>query len=144
MVRFTSRLHPRYGEALEQLIFFNPGQRRALEGIFDSIETFGAPRVEIEGGRLRVKLEKLEEVQTLFALEGSRLVGVTVYSRIAPARLVVIHLAVDAASTLTGPYGRSRVAIQMVRQVRESARRIKGVEAVRVLYGGRRIWELPV
>jgi hypothetical protein len=144
MLRFTSSLRPDYEQALERLIFFNPGQRRAFDGVLDSIETFGAPRLQVEGGRLRVKLEKLEDVQALFALDGKRLVGVTVYSRVKPERLAVIHLAVDEAYSFAGQFGRSPVAIRMVRQVREGARRIKGVETVRVLYGGRRIWDLPV
>jgi hypothetical protein len=78
MLRYTSTLAPEYGEELERWMFFNPGQQTALATIVDSLEMFGPPSVYADGGCLRVRVEKLDEVQTLFAMDGDTLVGMLV------------------------------------------------------------------
>ena len=43
-------------------MFFNPCQQTALAAIVDSLEMFGSPSVYADGGRLRVKVKKLDNV----------------------------------------------------------------------------------
>jgi hypothetical protein len=144
MLRYTSLLMPEYGEALERLMFFNPGQQSALAAILDSLETFGSPSVYVDGERLRVKVEKLDEVQTLFALDGDTLVGVLVYSRIMLERLTVIHIAVDYDYSSNGKFAQNMLVMRMLELLRSSARRIKGVETIRLMCSDNQIRDFSV
>jgi hypothetical protein len=136
MLRYTSTLNPEYGEELERLMFFNPGQQKALESIIDSLETFGSPSVYVDSGKLRVKVEKLNEVQTLFALDEDTLIGVLVYSRIVLDRLTVIHIAVHHEYSSHGKYANNMLVLRMLELLRNNARRIKGVRAIRIICSG--------
>ena len=144
MLRYTSTLQSDYADELERLMFFNPGQQSALAAIVDSVEIFGAPSVYADGERLRVKVEKLEEVQTLFALDDDTLVGVLVYSRIALERLAVIHIAVDQAYSSNGTHSRDMLVMRMLELLRNNARRIKGVQSISMMYGGNRVRHVSV
>ena len=135
MFHFTSILKPNYSKELEQLMFFNPGQQTALSAIVDSIEMYGEPIVYNDGERLRLKVKKLGEVQTLFALDGNILAGVLLYSRVSLERLVVIHIAVDEDYSSQGKFAKKILVMRMSQQLRESARRIKGIETIRMMYG---------
>ena len=139
MLRYTSTLTPEYGEELERLMFFNPGQQTALAAIVDSLERFGSPSVYDDDGYLRVKVEKLDEVQALFAMDGDRLVGVLVYSRVLLERLTVIHIAVGQDYSSHGKF-----AQRMLELLRNSARRIKGVETIRIMCSDNQIRDYPV
>ena len=144
MLRYTSTLTPEYGEELERLMFFNPGQQTALAAIVDSLERFGPPNVYADGGCLRVRVEKLDEVQTLFAMDGDTLVGVLVYSRILLERLTVIHIAVDQDYSSHGKFAPNMLVMRMLELLRNSARRIKGVETIRIMCSGNQIRDYPV
>ena len=144
MLRYTSVLSPEYFEALEQLMFFNPGQQTALATILDSLETFGSPSVYVDSGRLRVKLEKLDEVQTLFALDDDALVGVLIYSRLLIERLTVIHIAVDHDYSSYGKFAKNMLVIRMLELLRNSARRIKGVKTIRMMCNDNQIRDFSV
>lgn len=144
MLRYTSVLKPEYDEALERLMFFNPGQQTALAAILDSLETFGSPSVYIDGERLRVKVEKLDEVQTLFALDDDTLVGVLIYSRILLERLSVIHIAVDQDYSSHGKYAQNMLVLRMLELLRNSARRIKGVETIRMMCSDNQIRDFSI
>ena len=144
MLRYTSVLKPEYGEELERLMFFNPGQQTALAAIVDSLETFGSPSVYDDGQRLRVKVEKLDEVQTLYALDSDTLVGVLVYSRTLLERLTVIHIAVDQDYSSHGKFAHNMLVMRMLELLRNSARRIKGVETIRIMCSDNQIRDYPV
>ena len=144
MLRYTSMLKPEYGEELEQLMFFNPGQQTALAAIVDSLETFGLPSVYTDGSLLRIKVEKLDEVQTLFALDDDTLVGVLVYSRILLESLIVIHIAVNKDYSSQGKFAQSMLVMRMLELLRNSARSIKGVETIRIMCSGNQIRDYPV
>ena len=144
MLRYTSTLTPKYGEELERLMFFNPGQQTTLAAIMDSLERFGPPSVYADGGCLRVRVEKLDEVQTLFAMDGDTLVGVLVYSRILLERLTVIHIAVDQDYSSHGKFAPSMLVMRMLELLRNSARRIKGVETIRIMCSDNQIRDYPV
>lgn len=144
MLQYTSTLDPEYSEQLERLMFFNPGQQTALAAIVDSLETFGSPSVYADAGRLRVKVEKLDEVQTLFALDSDALVGVLVYSRVLLERLTVIHIAVHQDYSSNGKFAHNMLVMRMLELLRNSARRIKGVETIRIMCSGNQTRDYPV
>ncbi|HED36452.1 MAG TPA: hypothetical protein ENJ08_19825 [Gammaproteobacteria bacterium] len=144
MLRYTSTLNTKYCEDLERLMFFNPGQQTALAAIVDSLETFGSPSVYTDNELLRVKVEKLDEVQTLYALNDDVLAGVLVYSRTLLERLTVIHIAVDQKYSSHGKYSSSMLVLRMLELLRKNARRIKGVETIRVMCSDNQIRDYPV
>ena len=135
MIRYTSILKPEYSKELEQLIFFNPGQQTALSAIVNAIEMYGEPIVYNDGERLRVKVKNLDEVQALFALDGEILAAVLLYSRVSLERLVVIHIAVGEDYSSHGKFAKKMLVMRMSQQLRKSARRIKGIETIRMMYG---------
>lgn len=139
MLRYTSTLKPKYGNELERLMFFNPGQQTALAAIVDSLKRFGSPSVYDDNGCLRVRVDKLDEVQTLFAMDGDTLVGVLVYSRVLHECLTVIHIAVGQDYSSHGKFAQN-----MLELLRNSARRIKGVETIRIMCSGNQIRDYPV
>ena len=136
MLRYTSTLKPDYSEDLERLMFFNPGQHSALPAIVDSLEQFGSPSVYTNNGCLRVKVEKLDDIQTLYALDDDILVGVLVYSRIMLERLTVIHIAVHQDYSSQGEFAQIMLVMRMLELLRSSARCIKGVKAIRIKCSG--------
>ena len=144
MLRYTSILKPEYGKELEQLMFFNPGQQAAHAAIVDSLEKFGSPSIYTDNGCLRVKVEKLDEVQTLFALDGDTLAGVLVFSRVLLEHLTVIYIAVDQDYSSHGKYAQKLLVMRLFKLLRNSARRIKGVETIRIMCGGNQIQDYPV
>ena len=144
MLRYTSTLKPEYGEELERLMFFNPGQQTALTAIMDSVETFGPPSVYADGGCLRVKVEKLDEVQTLFAMDGDTLAGVLVYSRVLLKRLTVIHIAVGQDYSSHGKFAQNMLVMRMLELLRNSARRIKGVETIRIMCSDNQVCDYSI
>ena len=144
MLRYTSILKPNYSKDLERLMFFNPNQQIALAAILDSVEMFGSPSVYTDGERLRVKVDKLNEVQTLFVLDSDALVGVLVYSRILLERLTVIHIAVDQNYSSHGKFAQSMLVMRMLELLRSNARRIKGVETIRIMTNDNQIRDYPI
>lgn len=144
MLRFTSTVTPEYGEELEQLMFFNPGQQTALAAIVDSLERFGAPSVYQDGGFLRVKVEKLDGVQTLFALDDERLAGVLVYSRVSVELMAVIHIAVGQDYSAHGKFAHKMLVMRMLELLRSNARRIKGIETIRIMFSDNQIRDYSV
>ena len=133
MLRYTSTLKPEYSEELERLLFFNPGQQDALAAIMDSLDTFGSPSVYTDNGALRVKVEKLDEVQTLYAMDDDTLVGVLVYSRVVLDCLTVLHIAVDEEYSVHGNNANNMLVMRMLELLRKNARLIKGVKTIRLM-----------
>ncbi len=144
MLRYTSILALEYSTELEQLLFFNAGQHAAHSAIVDSIEMFGEPFVYSDGERLRVNVRKLDEVQTLFALDGDILAGLLLYTRVSPKRLTAIHIVVREDYSLHGKFSDKMLVVRLSQQLRECARRIKGIETIRILYGSNRTRDYPV
>lgn len=133
---FTSSLEASYRDELEHLLFFNPGQANALGGIINAVETYGTPELFIKDDLLRVRLEKLAEVQSIFALDGERLAGVLLYARSEMRSLIVPHIAVADDYSAQGSNADSFLVIRLIDTLRSSARRIKGVKQISLLYGG--------
>jgi hypothetical protein len=144
MLHFTSVLKPDHTEILEKLLFFNPGQEHAYSAIVDALDLFGKPEVAVEAGKIRIKVEKLGEVQSLFALDNDELVGVLIYSRVSEEHIAVIHIAVDHDYSSRGIFSQRMLVTRMLNLLRNNAKRIKGIEAVCLLYGNNRVREIKV
>ena len=128
-ITFTSSLVTDYREDLESLMFLNDNQGTVQAGILRAIEQFGQPRlVTTADGLLRLRVDGLEDVQALYALERGllqpNLVGVMVYAR-------------------TGQGG-NLLALQFINQLRQIAHRIRGVKQLMVIYGSDQPWRIRV
>ncbi len=137
-IGFTSSLTSEYLEDLEKLLFFNPQQKKALKGIHHSIREYGVPRISLNNGWLRVKVEELPEVQTLYALADSKerpkLAGVMVYSRVDPATIAVLHIAVKEEYSRFGARADAMLVPKFLERLRQIAKMLKGVQSIQLKY----------
>ncbi len=133
---FTSALEVSYRDALEALLFFNPGQTNALGSIMDAVEIYGAPELYLEDDLLRVRVEKLVEVQSIYALDDGCLAGMLLYARSDLQTLVVPHIAVTGDYSAQGQNADKLLVMRLLDTLRSSARRIKGIKRISLLYGG--------
>ncbi len=137
-IRFSSILGIEYREDLEQLMFFNPLQNKALTGINHAISEYGVPGIVEDNGHLRISVEGLPESQTLFAFDDASekpiLAGVMVYMRTDPENLVLLHIAVHQDYSRAGIYGDEMLVWRFMTQLREIARRIKGIRSITLKY----------
>jgi hypothetical protein len=134
---FSSKVSKQSRAALEELMFFNPRQFRAREGIVNSLEKFGHPRLVETADGLSVRVED-HEAQTLFVFDKDRLgndpIGVVVFLRTSPAEVAIMHVAVHPDYALQGGYSGTGLGIILVEKVKEIAARIAGVERVIFFY----------
>ena len=134
---FSSRVLGECRAALEDLLFFNPQQHRVREGIIDSLEQFGHPRLEETTDGLVVRVGD-REAQTLFAYDRDRRakdpVGVVVFLRSAPAEIVIAHVAVHPDYALQGRHAGVGLGVTLVEKVKEIATRIVGVQRIVFFY----------
>ena len=144
MLRYTSALNADYSDELEHLLFFNPGQQNAYPAIVDSLKMFGAPMIVNDDGKIRVRVEKLDEVQSLFAMDDDKLVGAMVYSRVDYEHIAVIQIVVDNDYAHDGRFAHRMLMMRMLDVLRTSARRIKGVDVICILSGNGNVREIPV
>jgi len=144
VLHYTSVLKADYSDALEHLLFFNPGQEHAYPAIVDSLKLFGAPKIVNDKGNIRVKVEKLDEVQSLFAMDDDKLVGALVYSRVAYEHIAVIQIVVDNDYAHNGRFAERMLVMRMLELLRSNARRIKGIDAICLLSGNNNVREIPV
>ncbi len=137
---FTSRLEERFLEDLESLLYFNPRQLDLRESIESAVEHYGKPEITTHGGSLRMAVGDIKECQCLFALDGSletgSLAGLIIFIRQDEENLVVLHLAVKDSYSVNGEHAAEQLALQMLAQVREVARRIRGLRQIILLYRG--------
>ena len=134
---FSSKVSKSCRPALEELMFFNPRQFRAREGIVNSLERFGYPQLEETADGLSVRVGDCE-AQTLFVFDPKRRsgdpVGVVVFLRTSPAEVAIMHLAVHPDYSLQGDDGGTGLGIVLVEKVKEIAARIVGIERVVFFY----------
>ena len=137
-IRFSSILGHEYREELEELMFFNPQQRRALSGINHSISEYGVPSIVADGDRLRIKVDGLQESQTLYALdnywEKPVLAGVMVYVRSDLENIILLHIAVKEDYSRMGKYADEMLVLRLMTQLRRIAKGIKGIRAITLKY----------
>ena len=134
---FSSKAPLQCRAALEDLLFFNPRQHRVREGIVNSLERFGHPRVEETANGLSIRVGD-QEAQTLFAFDpdrhGNDPVGVVIFLRTSPTDVAIIHVAVHRDYALRGRRAGLGLGITLVEKVKEIASRIVGVKRVVFYY----------
>ena len=134
---FSSRVPSQCRSALEDLLFFNPQQHRVREGILESLEQFGQPRLEETADGLSVRVGN-HEAQTLFAYDRDRHgldpVGVVVFLRTAPTDIAIMHVAVHPDYSLRGRQGGVGLGLTLVEKVTEIAARIVGIKRIVFFY----------
>jgi hypothetical protein len=135
--------------ALERLVFFNSCQGRVSDCIADAIEKFGAPEIVADRDRLRIYMKGMPDVQSLFALDAAtgRPVGVAVYTRQDVEHVTVMHLSIDAEFASGGERAGEQLLLRLLREVRRSTRRVKGIRRVELYYASGRAasqrWRMP-
>ena len=140
-VSFTSRIACSQRQALERLLFFNGCQDRVAQKIADAIDKFGSPEIVDDGGCLRVRVAGLTDVQSLFAIEQDtgRPIGVAIYSRPDLEHITVLHIGLSEEYCAGGQREGSNLLLRLMKEIRRSTRRVKGVRRVQVLYGTPRL-----
>ncbi len=107
------------------------------EGILDSLEQFGQPRLEETADGLSVRVGN-HEAQTLFAYDRDRRgidpVGVVVFLRTAPTDIAIMHVAVHPDYSLQGRHGGVGLGLTLVEKVKEIAARIVGIKRIVFFY----------
>ena len=130
----TSKLASDQRVALEHLLFFNVNQHRVRLGIQQSIETYGVPEIYEHEGGLRVRVGDIDGVQTLFAVSSAgRPLGVAVFVRLAHERFVVLHLGVEPRLRSTVDVN-TPVLLKLMYEIRNAARRTRGVDRIELVY----------
>jgi hypothetical protein len=136
---FSSRVPKHCRAELEELLFLNPRQHVVRDGILNSLERFGHPRVVESEAGLVIKVGDLDS-QTLFAFDRERddeaPVGVVVFIRNAPEEIAIMHVAVDQDYALQGADAGVGLGVTLVEKVEEIARRIVGVQRIVFFYRG--------
>ena len=140
-IAFESRVRHQHRRTLERLLFFNGCQKRVLHGIVAAIERYGTPEIAVEGEYLRIRVGELKDVQSLFAIDTAtgRPIGVAVYLRADLEHVTVLHLGISEEYCAGGPQAAVKLPLRLMREVRRSSRRLKGVRRLRVLYGSPRL-----
>jgi len=119
------------------MLFFNPRQHMVREGIVNSLEQFGHPRLEETADGLSVRIGD-REAQTLFAFDRDRQaadpVGVVVFLRTSPAEITVLHVAVHPDYALPGRRAGLGLGLILIEKVKEIASRIVGVRRIALHY----------
>jgi hypothetical protein len=140
VIDFVSRVTRDKRHALERLLFFNGCQDRVARDIVDVIDKFGPPEICDEGDGLRVCVASLPEVQCLFAVErdSRRPVGVAVYMRADFEHVTVLHLGLIEDYCAGGPNEGRNLLLRLLREIRRTSKRMKGVRRVELLYGAQR------
>jgi len=139
-VTFTSKVAIEHRPTLERLLFFNGCQDRVARGIVDVIDRYGSPEIQPDGEWLRVRLAGLADVQSLFAAETTtgRPIGVAVYMRADLEHVTVLHLGLSEEYCAGGEREGLNLLLRLMKEIRRSSRRVKGVRRLSVLYGTQR------
>ena len=85
-------------------MFFNPRQFRVREGIVNSLEKFGHPRLEETGQPVRAgrRMRGANPVRFGPGPHAQRSVGIVVFIRTSPAEIAIMHIAVHPDYGLQG------------------------------------------
>jgi hypothetical protein len=133
---FESHVPTAQRSALEALVFFNSCQDRVAECIASAVEEFGYPEIVSDRTRLRLRIGDLPDVQSLFAVEAAtaRPVGVAVYTRPDMEHITVMHLGILPEYAAGGSRAGEQLLLRLVREVKRSTRRVKGVRRLELYY----------
>lgn len=134
---FLSKAPKHCRPALEELLFFNPRQFRVREGIINSLQHFGHPRLDDSAEGLTVKVGEVE-AQTLFAFRSSTRptdpIGLVVFLRTSREEIAILHIAVNAEYSLHGSREDLGLGLLLMEKVKEIAARVVGVERIVFFY----------
>lgn len=134
---FSSRAPKKCRPALEDLLFFNPRQHRVREGIVNSLEHFGHPRVEETADGLSIRVGDLE-AQTLFAYDSDRVgnepIGVVVFLRTSPTDVAIMHIAVHPDYALQGQEAGLGLGVVLIEKLKQICTQIVGVKRIIFFY----------
>ncbi len=147
-IEFRSHVTTRQRIALEGLVFFNSGQARVASCIAHAIETFGAPEIVPDTeDRLHVAIAGMQDTQCLFAVDkaSGKPVGVAIYVRPDLEHIKVLHLGIAAEYASDGLFADEHLLLRLLREIRRSMRRMKGVRRLELYYGRNRSvrWRSP-
>jgi hypothetical protein len=140
-VAYEAKLDTNQRHALERLLFFNGCQSRVLQHIVDVIDEYGVPEIVRDGNALRVTVGDLQGVQSLFAIDSvtRRPLGVAVYVRADHEHVTVLHVGVAEECCAGGPREGLMLPLRLLRELRRTSRRLRGVRRVKILYGSPRL-----
>lgn len=140
-IEFRSHVAIKQRIALEGLVFFNSGQSRVASCIAHAVEMFGAPEIVPDGpDRLRVAIAGMDDTQCLFAVDkaSGKPVGVAIYVRPDLEHIKVLHLGIAAEYASGGLFADEHLLLRLLREIRRSMRRMKGVRRLELYYGRNR------
>ena len=142
-IRFASLVDASHAEQLKELFFFNPMQGRYREEICKTVEEYGAPCLEECESGVRIKTDKLPDVQNLYAVTGSshrlKIAGALLYYRFVPDTLQILHMVVYPGRGPGNPEAVESVSLSILGELARISRQISGVEFIRLPYGTKRI-----
>jgi len=135
-IEFTSHVARTHRAELEALIFFNSCQERVADCIAQAVDEFGYPEIVADGDRLRIRIGDVTGAQSLFAVESAtgKPVGVAVYARPDFEHITVMHLGIAALYASGGLRANEQLLLRLLREVRRSTRRMKGVQHLELHY----------
>jgi hypothetical protein len=139
-VSYTSRIAAENRSTLERLLFFNGCQGRVAQGIVDAIDKYGPPEIHEDDGWLRVRVASLPEVQSLFVVDDASGVplGVAIYTRADLEHVTVLHIGLSEEYCAGGEREGLNLLLRLMREIRRSSKRLKGVRRLSVHYGTQR------
>lgn len=136
-IEFASKAPLTSRHALERLLFFHPAQHTVADHIIRSVERFGPPRIVETPDGLTVQLGD-RQVQTLFAFDRDQPrdepFAVAIYTRTNREEISVAHVAVHPDYCLRSRRAGLGLGVMLIRQIRQIATRISGVERVEFSY----------
>jgi hypothetical protein len=136
---FSSSLPLEHREEAERILFFNLQQEKMKDGIRAVSQTYGLPKLVAEDERLHMTTAKGLAVQTLFVtargIGADGPVGAIVFTREENA-LVALYMAVHEDFSATGKYAGEKLMIKMLKELEGIARRVRGVEVLKLYLGG--------
>lgn len=135
-IAFQSHVAHSQRRFLEALMFFNACQGRVMDCIAEAVERFGTPEIIEEGTRLRIRVGGRDDVQCLFAIEAAngRPVGVAVYIRPDLEHITVLHVSIASEYATGGIKSGEQLLLRLLRELRRSTRKVKGVQRVELYY----------
>jgi hypothetical protein len=139
-IYFTSHVSIKHQAALEKILYFNALQNRYRDVINTSIQQYGQPKLTIEDGRIRLYMETLEDIQSIFAMDGetedSSVLGVLLYHRVEYEGLIILHIAIDEQCSFEGEYSNEFIVMRLILQLKTIAKNIRGVKKIKIAYNG--------
>jgi hypothetical protein len=138
---YTSSIPASRYHELAELMFFNLRQDRFRDDIVNAIELYGLPEIVTTDQSLRFSVEKLGQVQSLYAFDGNaqtgRLAGAMVYARVSDEKIVLLHMGLADPYQTGGPLSHKMLALKMIQQLKKVGKTLKGVHRLEILYGRR-------